>query len=254
MQISMSKYLDFDINTDNSNSQIKEIANPKMQTPLSDNISDISTIINISSYNVKIEQQGIFSSLTNNNIKQINVPEISNKNMHLNLENKNELLLNKSKIAPKKPKVKTQSKHVSISTIIERTEAKKNIPSGLLKAIGKVESGLNPYAINYNGRGYFFNNKESALKFVNNLIRQGKTNFGIGCFQLHYPSHHNKFHSVSVMLDPAKNIEYAAKLLNRLYKEHGYNWTNAIKRYHSSDSYFNSKYYYKVIQKLGRAI
>lgn len=140
------------------------------------------------------------------------------------------------------------SKNLSINEIIKRTELEKNIPSGLLNAIGQVESGLNPYTVNYRGKGYFFDSKKSALTFVNNLIKEGETNFSVGCFQLHYKSHANKL-SANEMLDPAKNIQYAAKLLSYLHERHG-GWGNAVRKYNSGSSI----YYNKIMKKLGRFI
>lgn len=211
--------------------------------------SKISSLINnIDKY------KKITLNIDSTNNKFFNSPFINNNKYNLKIvENKK----SNKKVTNNKKQTKTKSTYTSkssISDIIRQTEAKTNLPPGLLRAIGLVESRLQPYAINYNGRGYFFSTKESALQFVNSLIRKGETNFGVGCFQLHYKSHANKFSSVSVMLDPVKNIEYAAKLLNRLYREHGYNWSNAVKRYHSSRSDLNSVYYYKVMSKLGRTI
>lgn len=238
-------------------------------------ITNNITNISISPLYTQFEDKQIFSSLSDNinkisyfdNYKKIklNIDSINNKfsNLPSVTNNKNNTTKaakqkkNNKKITDNKKQIKaknTYTKNSSISDIIKQTEIKTNLPSGLLRAIGLVESRLQPYAINYRGRGYFFNTKESALQFVNNLIRKGETNFGVGCFQLHYKSHAKKFSSVSVMLDPVKNIEYAAKLLNRLYKEHGYKWANAVKRYHSSRSDLNSVYYYKVMSKLGRTI
>ena len=213
------------------------------------------------------------NKLYNSKIKHIKLSqdkEIIKNNNQINIRffklsfiNNNKLLHNAKLLKNKKSLINKQSlnnkkkvntNNMSIHSIIQQAESNKNIPSGLLRAIGLVESRLQPYAINYNGRGYFFNNKKSALQFVNNLIKKGETNFGVGCFQLHYKSHARKFPSVSVMLDPQKNIEYAAKLLNNLYKEHGYRWSNAVKRYHSSRSDLNNIYYYKVTRKLGRSI
>ena len=217
---------------------------------------------NISQLYKQCDNNGI-SSLINNSNKYkaitIKIDPISNKLSNLpfiiNNSNKNNTKIIRNKKNNKQKKAKnTSNKKLSISEMIKQAESSKNIPSGLLRAIGLVESRLQPYAINYRGRGYFFKTKESALQFVNNLIKKGETNFGVGCFQLHYKSHANKFSSVSVMLDPIKNIEYAAKLLNRLYKAHGYKWSNAVKRYHSSRSDLNSVYYYKVVNKLGRTI
>ena len=208
---------------------------------LIDNIDKYKKItLNIDSTNNKLSNLPFIISNTNKSNIKITRNKKINKKTHNN------------KIQTKKKN--TLNKNLPINELIKQAENSKNIPSGLLRAIGLVESRLQPYAINYRGRGYFFNTKESALQFVNSLIKRGETNFGVGCFQLHYRSHANKFSSVSVMLDPVKNIEYAAKLLNRLYKEHGYKWSNAVKRYHSSRSDLNSVYYYKVVGKLGRTI
>ena len=144
------------------------------------------------------------------------------------------------------------NKHTSITELIKQAESRKNIPSGLLRAIGMVESKLQPYVVNYRGRGYSFRNKNEATKFANGLIRRGETNFSVGCFQLHYKSHARKFSSVSAMFEPSQNIEYAAKLLNQLYRNNGYNWKNAVKRYHSNIDSCNNRYYSKIVIKLGR--
>ena len=138
--------------------------------------------------------------------------------------------------------------------IIQDAEKNKSIPTGLLRAIGEVESGLNPYAINHNGRSYFFKSSNEAMSFVRRLLQKGCTNFGVGCFQLHYKSHASKFSSIQVMLDPRANIDYAAKLLRQLYVNNGYTWETAVKRYHSRKERFNKIYYSKVVRKFGRSI
>ncbi len=216
--------------------------------------------VNTSSYNIFNIYKNANNNKLQNNILQVNIYE-HNSNRFFNLSfidnSTKSLNLRKTKVSKNKltnnPNT-LQSKYLSINEIIKQTESNKNIPSGLLKAIGKVESGLQPYAINYNGRGYLFSNKESALIFVNSLIKRGITNFSVGCFQLHYKSHRNKFSSVNSMFDPASNAEYAAKLLNRLYREGGNSWSNAIKRYHAGGSYRNSIYYSKIVRILGRTI
>ena len=105
------------------------------------------------------------------------------------------LLEPKQSITIQKPK----TKRLSIRELIKQAESKQNIPSGLLKAIGLVESRLQPYCINYNGRGYSFKTKSEAVKFINDLIRKGETNFSVGCFQhlllQPWPSHQEKVFS-----------------------------------------------------------
>ncbi len=209
-----------------------------------------------------IPQENIYyiDNIGNNKLnKQINKYKtndtvISYKNTALNIKNVNKGLYNVKLLDTKKVIKKPKPKRQSINELIKQAESKQNIPSGLLRAIGLVESRLQPYAINYNGRGYFFKTKAEALKFVNDLIRKGETNFGVGCFQLHYKSHFNKFRSVNEMLDPARNVKYAASLLKHLYKYYNYQWSNAVRRYHSGDSYLNGIYYNKVMRKFGRFI
>ena len=99
----------------------------------------------------------------------------------------------------------------NISDIIKKVEQKRKLPTGLLTAIGKVESGLTPYVINHAGVSHRFSSEAKAVDFIKKLTKQGKRNFSVGCFQLHYKSHINKFKSDATMINPQKNIEYAAK-------------------------------------------
>lgn len=147
-----------------------------------------------------------------------------------------------------------QNNQISISSLIKSAERKYKIPEGLLLSIAKVETGMKPYTINYNGRGYFFRDVTAAVSFAKSLVAKGVTNFSVGCFQLHYQSHSRRFRSIHDMFNPQKNIDYAAKLLNILYKRRGYNWQRAVKGYHSSYEYSNCLYYSKIVRHFGRAI
>ncbi len=120
-------------------------------------------------------------------------------------------------------------------------EQRHKIPENLLTAIAHVESKCTPYAINAKGRGYYFSTKEKAVQFVNTLRAQGVKNMNIGYMQLNLPSHIKRFKSIDDMLDIKKNIDFAAALLARLYKQYG-SWPRAVEAYKSGCSEATKRY------------
>ena len=143
--------------------------------------------------------------------------------------------------------VETGNKHKQITEIILRAERTYGIDDGYLQAIVKVESGYRPYAINAKKRTVYFKTKSDAEKFIRATLPTCK-NISIGCCQLQYRAHHKSFESINDMLDPAKNIEYAASLLSVLYKRHK-SWEQAIKMYHTSKPKYHCKYYKRVMNE-----
>ena len=133
-----------------------------------------------------------------------------------------------------------------ILNIIKLEEAKHSIPSGLLLALVKTESNLNPLALNINSKSLFFNDKEKAIKAINKSIASGVVSIDIGLAQINYRWHGENFTSVDSMLSPELNINYAAELLGKLKLTHG-DWHKALRHYHSANSVHNQKYSRKVV-------
>ena len=133
-----------------------------------------------------------------------------------------------------------------ILNIIKLEEAKHSIPSGLLLALVKTESNLNPLALNINGKSLFFNDKEKAIKAINKSIASGVVSIDIGLAQINYKWHGRNFASLESMLSPELNIAYAARLLSKLKITHG-DWHKAVRHYHSANSTHNHKYSRKVV-------
>lgn len=113
-------------------------------------------------------------------------------------------------------------------------------------SIARVESGINPYALNVKGKPLFAKSIQDAKDTIQSNLNSGVTNIDIGVMQINYRWHGEKFLNIDEMLDPVKNIDYAAKHLCGLYKFHG-SWTKAIRYYHSSNPEFYKKYSRKVI-------
>jgi hypothetical protein len=130
------------------------------------------------------------------------------------------------------------------------------VPPQLMQAIARVESGRAhpgvglrawPWTANVVGQGYYFETSQAALTFLDGVRAQGQTSFDVGCMQLNYRWHGDKFQSLSQMLDPARNTDYAARYLAELYQETG-DWNVAARYYHSRTPEFGHAYLARVQQ------
>jgi len=133
-----------------------------------------------------------------------------------------------------------------LKTLISSFEQQYSIPQGLLYAIALVESQMNPYAINVEGRAIISRSKAAALEAIKHYRSLGVTNIDVGVMQVNYRWHGKEFANLEEMLDVNNNIEYAAKLLTSLYKEHG-SWHKATRLYHSATPEHYKKYSKKII-------
>lgn len=115
----------------------------------------------------------------------------------------------------------------------------------LLRTVSAVESGkwsglhntfvAWPWTINVNGKGYYFDSKEEAVKAVKKFQAQGYESIDVGCMQVNLMYHGDAFASVEDAFDPLQNVRYGAKFLRSLYSRYGGSWEKAAKRYHSSN-------------------
>lgn len=110
------------------------------------------------------------------------------------------------------------------------------VPLGVLYAVGMTETGrkgsLQPYALNIEGKAVFANSERAAMKSFRFARLTGAKLIDLGCMQINHYYHGAKFSSVEEMLDPQKNVEYAAKFLSELRVQEG-SWTMAVARYHA---------------------
>ena len=132
-----------------------------------------------------------------------------------------------------------------LKALITEQEELHKIPSGLLLAIATVESGSKPYALNIQGKSVIGRNKTEAANLIHEALAKGITNIDVGVMQLNIRWHRENFGSIEEMLDPKKNIEYAASFLLTLYKKYG-DWHKAVRLYHSSTAEYHRKYSRKI--------
>jgi soluble lytic murein transglycosylase-like protein len=117
-----------------------------------------------------------------------------------------------------------------------RAAQKHGVPLGMLYAVGLTETGrgdsLRPYALNVDGRAVYDIDREGALRHFHAAQRAGAKLIDVGCMQVNHHFHGRHFASVEEMLDPAKNVDYAARFLVELKAREG-SWTKAVARYHA---------------------
>lgn len=117
-----------------------------------------------------------------------------------------------------------------------RAAQQHGVPLGMLYAVGLTETGrgdsLRPYALNIEGRSVYDIDKAEAMRQFAAARQAGIKLIDVGCMQINHHFHASHFASVEEMLDPARNVDYAAQFLKRLRAREG-SWTRAVARYHA---------------------
>jgi soluble lytic murein transglycosylase-like protein len=121
-------------------------------------------------------------------------------------------------------------------TEILRASAEYGVPVGILYAVGLTETGkmgsLQPNAMNIEGKAVFPSSRSEALRVFAAAKSRGVKLIDLGCMQINQYYHGSEFASISDMLNPRLNVDYAARFLVRLKKRH-ISWSMAVARYHA---------------------
>ncbi|MGH6882447.1 lytic transglycosylase domain-containing protein [Hypericibacter sp.] len=141
------------------------------------------------------------------------------------------------------------------STEISKVEAAEQIPSLLLHAISKIESGRTspegtariawPWTVMAEGQGRYLPTKAAAIAEVKKLRKRGVKSIDVGCMQVNLMYHADAFDSVEDAFDPAQNVAYAAQFLKAL-KDELHSWIKAVGSYHSRTPAYFAVYRSKV--------
>lgn len=135
------------------------------------------------------------------------------------------------------------------------------LPSGVLLAIGRVESGRRdpgsgrviawPWTIDAAGSGQSFANAAAALAATRALLAKGVVSIDVGCFQINLAAHPDAFETLQAAFDPATNGRAAARLLAALEAQTG-DWAAAIAAYHSATPERGARYRQMVLAEWGQ--
>jgi soluble lytic murein transglycosylase-like protein len=119
---------------------------------------------------------------------------------------------------------------------ILRAADRYGVPVGILYAVGLTETGrkgsLQPNALNIEGKAVFPSSSAQALAAFDAARRGGAKLIDLGCMQINHHYHGEHFRSVAEMLDPGRNVDYAARFLAQLHARH-MTWSMAVARYHA---------------------
>jgi hypothetical protein len=126
---------------------------------------------------------------------------------------------------------------------ITAAERSHNIPSHLLAAIARVESGRRdpasggfdpwPWTINMDGQGSFYDSKTQAVAAAASMRSHTATSIDVGCMQISLTFHPDAFSDLDQAFDPGSNAEYAARFLVQLFEKTN-SWPRAVEMYHSA--------------------
>ncbi len=132
------------------------------------------------------------------------------------------------------------------------------LPSHLMQAISKVESGrwnkerkalfAWPWTVMAEGRGRYLPNRRSAIAEVRRLQARGVRNIDVGCMQINLHWHPEAFENLQQAFDPAYNVAYAAAFLQDL-RGSARTWRDAVGRYHSTTPERMKSYRQKVLRR-----
>lgn len=137
---------------------------------------------------------------------------------------------------------------------IERAEQRYRIPSHLLAAIGRVETGRRgpdgridpwPFSINVEGADAVFEDRAAAIAGLRTALAHGARSVDVGCLQVNLMYHPDAFASPEDAFDPWRNADYAARFLVRLHDQTG-SWEAATASYHSATPEIGGPYAAKV--------
>lgn len=128
-------------------------------------------------------------------------------------------------------------------SLATRASREYGVPEGLLIAIARTESGITrqgqtvrawPWTANIAGKSRYYDTRQEMLADLDRVRAADMSNFDVGCMQLNYRWHGDRFDGLERMLDPETNVTYAARYLRRLFDETG-SWEGATRYYHSRD-------------------
>jgi soluble lytic murein transglycosylase-like protein len=136
-------------------------------------------------------------------------------------------------------------------------EQQYKIPPNLLKAVSVTESGVYhkeskrlvpwPWAVNSQGKGYFFKTKQEAIAAVRTMLNKGISSIDVGCMQINLHYHPKAFSTLDQAFEPKYNIAYAANFLqDNFARQHS--WRTAVASYHSETPELGRPYMKKVLE------
>ncbi len=140
------------------------------------------------------------------------------------------------------------------TSAIDAAERAYGVPPRLLLAIAITESGVNgipyPWTVHVAGRAFYAPSQAAASRHLRDPKGRLRANAFAGCMQLSVKYHRENFGSPEQMLNPAANVDYAARFLASLKADYS-TWAAAIVRYQGGKPRQQQAYLCRVWRTLG---
>lgn len=146
------------------------------------------------------------------------------------------------------PSFSAASDAVPYLEYFESVSRELEIPKAVTLAIAGIESGLNPWSLNIEGRPYRFSSKEEALAKAREAQRKGRS-FDVGIMQINRWWLDRYGISLEAAFDPLANIYFGGWILKGEIARHK-NIRAAIGAYHSPNPIRANRYAAKVMKAL----
>jgi len=156
-----------------------------------------------------------------------------------------------------------QAGFVDCRAAAQVAEQEVGLPSGLLFAIGEVETGrqnvttgqVEPWSWSTNmaGASHYFGSEAEAIDWTAMQLALGQRSIDVGCLQINLMHHPEAFLTLEEAFDPLSNARYAAHFLMSLYRRSA-SWQVATAQYHSADPARGGPYGARVFALLNGAV
>ncbi len=142
-----------------------------------------------------------------------------------------------------------ESREESLS-LFDSAAQEMDVPTEITQAIARVESNGTPYALNVEGKGYFFDSKEEALAAAAKAESEGRS-FDSGIMQINNWWLKRFGIPLEAVFDPEANILLGSWILKQEMERGSDTWA-AVGRYHSPNADRGNNYAQLVRQALGK--
>ncbi len=120
---------------------------------------------------------------------------------------------------------------LALEGLMQEAAQRWNVPQKLIHAIASHESGLNPWAVNVQGKGYMPQSREEALAIANRAWERGQS-FDIGLMQINSYWLRRFGFTPAHAIEPKNNVLIGTWILSKELKKYGLTW-QAIASYHT---------------------
>ena len=139
------------------------------------------------------------------------------------------------------------AEEVSIQQVIETVCLEQSISKNLVQAIAEHESGLNPLAINIQGKGFYPKGRSEAQALIQEAMKSGAS-YDVGIMQINsYWIKRLQLDPVS-LLEPEINLSLGVKILKKEIERYGFTW-KAVGSYHSPNETRSNHYAWRIYNK-----